>query len=683
MPRDRTYWASKSGLDLADECFRRVERYYNNLQNSFMYQRWARSYRIFYGLSGQEDPFDISKAGQAGDQGQLTSIKVNHSGNLARHSISLISQTVPDFEPIPTNADHESLEQVDLAKRVLNYYMDTRGVGDHLYDAATAGAIFGFAKLIPEWDPLAGAPLKVPVALPGGAQRKKTGDLIFNVFTPLDLVFNRFRFDNKHDWFITRRFVNRYDLAARYPGVDSQLADEIIGFNAPKMLASVPTNRIESERSDQHTDEDDDLLPMYTLFHRKSDALQAGKYACFLSKNIMLYEGNLPYDEVPDVTISPGKILRSPYGESGMHHVMGMQDTYDNVASSITTNNVAAGTQIIMVPEETDYSIDNVLEGLAILRYKAGPEGKLFPQALNLTAPNEEGLKYLNLIRSEMETVYGVPATMRGAPQPNVDSGSFGALISQQALTYMNAFQYSFQRGIGKTGDIIIAILKQYADQGIMAEIAGQDRAYEVVELTKDKLSNVHRVVVKSGNPASRTPEFNQAMAEKLLQAGVITDAKSFITMVRTGDIDTMVDPEESALMNIRRENELLAKGINPPVLATDDHHEHLKRNKQPLDSPAARNNPKAAQAVLAHLQQHITMLKTVDPELLMALGQTPLAPPAPPPEPPGVPGAQPGPNPPPPPPPVAGAMPKPPGEPINPLTHKPWTPQDGGLPPH
>lgn len=682
MPRDLTYWASKSGLDLADEGFRRVERYYNNLQNSFMYRRWTRAYRIYYGLAGQEDPFDISKAGQAGDQGQLTSIKVNHCGNLARHSIALISQTVPDFEPIPMNADFASIEQVDLAKRVLNYYMDTRSVGDHLYDAATAGAIFGFAKLIPEWDPLAGAPLKTPVQLPGGGQRKKTGDLIFNVFTPLDLVFNRFRFDNKHDWFITRRFVNRYDLAARYPGADGKLADQIIGFNAPKFLGSVPTNRIESERSEHSSDEDDDLIPMYTLFHRKSDALPDGKYATFLSKDIMLYEGNLPYDEVPDVTISPGKILRSPYGESGMHHVMGMQDTYDNVASSITTNNVAAGTQIIMVPEETDYTIDAVLEGLAILRYKAGPEGKLMPQALNLTAPNAEGLKYLELIRGEMETVYGVPATMRGAPQPNVDSGSFGALISQQALTYMNAFQYSFQKGVGKTGDIIIAILKQYADQAIIAEIAGKDRAYEVLSLTKDKLSNVHRVVVKSGNPASRTPEYNQMVADKLLDRGVIDSAKDYLTLLRTGDLDTMVEPEESELQNIRRENELLAQGQSPSVLATDDHHEHIKRNKQVLDSPAARDNEAAAKAVLAHLQQHIQMLKTVDPELLMALGQTPLSPPAPPPEPPGVPGAQPGPNPVPPPPPPTGAQPKAPTQPINPLTHKPWTPQDGALPP-
>lgn len=689
MPRStEKYWASKSGLDLAEEADRRVDAYYSGLQNSVMYKRWSLGYRVFYGLAGEGDPFDISKAGIAGDAGQLTSIKVNHAGNLARHSVAIISQTVPDFEPIPTNADFESLEQADWTKRVLAYYMDTRGVGATLYEAAEAAAIFGMSMQVPEWDPLAGADLKAPIQLPGGSFRKKTGDLIFNVFTPLDVIHNRFRHNQDHDWFITRRFVNRYNLAARYPAQ----ADAILDFASPNRFCAMPsTNRLETEREESRKDIWNDDVPLYTLFHRKADAMPSGKYASFLGKDIMLYEGNLPYEDVPAVIICPGKIIRSVYGESGLHHVTGMQETYDNVASSITTNNVAAGTQIICVPEETEYTIDRVLEGLAILKYKAGPEGKLLPTALNLTAPNAEGLNYLKLIRSEMETIYGVPSTMRGAPQPNVQSGSFGALISQQALTYLNAFQYSFQQGVGKCGDLIVSHLKQFADQEILVEIVGKDRAYEVQGLTKDKFSNIHRVTVKSGNPAARTPEFNQMIAEKLLDRNVIKDAKDFIQLIRTGDLDTMVDQQESELMNIRRENAQLAQGISPPAILTDDHKLHILRNKAPLDSPAGRGNDKVKAAVTAHLLEHIGLLRQTDPALLMLLGQTPLPPapggsptptgtPAAPPAPGGVPGAQPGPVP-VPPPPGPARLPEQPNLPVNPATGHPWTPHDGALP--
>jgi hypothetical protein len=673
----RVYWASKSGLDLAADADRRVERYYNGLERSAMYQRWSRAYRVYYGLAGQEDPFDISKAGQAGDRGQLTSIKINHAGSLARQTIALISQTVPDFEPIPTsNSDFASLEQVDFTRRVLRYFMDTRGVGQHLYDTAQTAAIFGMGLMVPEWDPLAGAKLKEPVALPGGkGVRTKTGDLIFNVFGPLDMVFNRFRHDQNHAWFITRRFVNRFDLAARYPSYQSTIID----FRPSRRLLAVPTNSLDSEREERDSETENDEIPLYTLFHKRTDALPDGKYAQFLGPDILLFEGNLQYEHVPAIVVSPNKILRTAYGESSLHHVMGMQDTFDNVASSIATNNVAAGTQIIAVPAETDYTIDNILEGLAVIRFNAGPEGKAVPIALNLTAPNAEGLRYLDLIRREMETITGVSATMRGAPQPNVQSGSFGALLAQQALTYQNAFQYSFQTAVGLTGDLIISILKRYADQGILIEIVGRDRSYEVRDVKSESFSAIHRVTVKSGNPAARTPEFNQAMAEKLLERGLIKSPKDFITMVRTGDLDTLVDQQEAELMTIRQENEQLAGGKNPPVLATDDHRLHILRNKQPLDSPAARMDGKVAKAVLDHIQAHINALKEVDPSLLEALGQTPMARPQPQaPEPPGPPGAPPVPVP---PPPGPVQLPAPPELPNNPTTGQRWSAQDGALP--
>src|SRR4051812_11423323 len=102
----QTYWCAKSGLDLADEAFRRVRTFYSELLNSVMYARWTKAYRTFYGLPGDADPWDISKAGVTGQQGELVSIKVNHAGSLAKMQTALVSQTVPDFEPIPTNSDY-------------------------------------------------------------------------------------------------------------------------------------------------------------------------------------------------------------------------------------------------------------------------------------------------------------------------------------------------------------------------------------------------------------------------------------------------------------------------------------------------------------------------------------------------------------------------------------------------
>jgi hypothetical protein len=97
-PDNNVYWASKSGLDLAEAAADKVDRFYDNLLTSVMYRRWQRAYRTFHGLPGGGDPFDISRVGQTGKEGELVSIKLNHAGSLAQHTVSLVSQTVPEFE---------------------------------------------------------------------------------------------------------------------------------------------------------------------------------------------------------------------------------------------------------------------------------------------------------------------------------------------------------------------------------------------------------------------------------------------------------------------------------------------------------------------------------------------------------------------------------------------------------
>src|SRR6266850_995244 len=136
MPPSEVYWASLSGLDLAKEAFARVRRYYTDLPSTTMYRRWTKSYRTYYGLAGEEDPFDISKAMMTGDRGQLTSIKLNHVGSLGRRAVALVSQTVPDWDIVPEQSDSDSQEQASFGRKLLDYYMDTAGVGAYLFDTA-------------------------------------------------------------------------------------------------------------------------------------------------------------------------------------------------------------------------------------------------------------------------------------------------------------------------------------------------------------------------------------------------------------------------------------------------------------------------------------------------------------------------------------------------------------------
>lgn len=618
-----TYFAMKSGLELAAACHERVRDFYQHLVRRVMFKRWSKAYRTYYGLSGGEDPFDVSSPAVAGDEGQLTSIRVNHAGSIMRRQTAMITQVVPDFEPVPSNSDYESLAQSDFCRKLLEYYMDHKAVGAKLFDAAHGAGIFGESRIEVAWDARGGPnlpPERINPEVPG---RTKAGDLVFRVYTPLDLVRDLSRYDQDDDWVITRRFVNKWDVAARYPNE----ADDIIGLKSEEFPQSTtPTNRIEWERKFGGQDKSD-LIPLYTLYHRKSDCLPNGKIAEFLSADILLYEGDLPYEEVPLVPISPGKMLRAPYGESPFHHLLALQDVYDLLASSVASNNAALALHLIFMPEGLDFSHMEISEGFAVIRGDAGVSGNLKPEVLNFNAPNDTALKFMEVMKDAMEQIGGINATVRGDPGPNIQSGSFAALIAQQAMEYAGAFQYSFQQAVAGVGNLIISILQQYADQPIVAEIAGQAHDYELVEFTKAKLDRIHRVTVRSGNPAARTPQFNIAMASDLLAKNMIPDIKTYITLVRTGEVETVIDESQTNDMRIRRENELLSKGQPHQVLLTDSHREDILHHASVLSSPAARSNPAIVNAVLLVVQQHLDMLRTADPDLMALIGQPSLMP--------------------------------------------------------
>jgi hypothetical protein len=518
--------------------------------------------------------------------------------------------------------------------------------------------------------------------------RNKSGDLVFRVFTPLDVVCDRFRYDADHDWIITRRYVNRWDLAARYPGV----ADEITSFE-PRETYSRPaaTNQLDFERN-RGKKLISDLIPLWTLYHRRSDAMPDGRYFEFLSGDIFLCDSTLPYEQVPLIPITPGEVVRSVHGDTPFHHLLGLQEVYDNLSSAVASNNIATALQLIAIPgTNQDYDFNEITDGLAVITWDSGPGGGK-PEGISLAASNAHAIENMKLVKGDMEEISGINATIRGNPPASVTSGSFAALVAQQAITYAGQFQYSFQQAVAQTGNMIVSILKQYADQPIIAEIGGSNLGYQLQQFSRGDLNQIHRVTVKSGNPAARTPAARRAMADALLAQNLITKHE-YMALIETGELDSVLEPQEAELINVQLENEMFRQGENPPVLAIDSHRLHIRHHKAALGDPASRANPKIVQAALAHIQEHANALKSVDPQLLEAIGETPMAVPQP--TPPPALGGPPGSTPPPAPGGPAGATPAPspipapnsppempqqPSMPTNPATGQPWQPTDGGM---
>ena len=139
------------------------------------------------------------------------------------------------------------------------------------------------------------------------------------------------------------------------------------------------------------------------------------------------------------------------------------------------------------------------------------------------------------------------------------------------------------------------------------------------------------RVQVEVVSALSKTQAGRVDIADNLLQAGMIKRPEQYIAVITSGKLDPVIEAEQSELLNIRAENEVLAEAGDVPTILTDNHALHIREHRCVLDNPDSRRDEAVVEATLAHIQQHLSIWAQSDPNVLMATGQQPMQ--APPPE--------------------------------------------------
>jgi hypothetical protein len=243
------------------------------------------------------------------------------------------------------------------------------------------------------------------------------------------------------------------------------------------------------------------------------------------------------------------------------------------------------------------------------------------------------------------------------------------AFLQAQAIQFHSGLQKGFQRLREQVRTANIELLKRYANSKRVALIAGKATGYMRREFTADDLRDIDRVTVEAINPALRTMAGKKAVADELLQRGMLQTPNQYILLLTTGKLEPLFEGEEANLMRIRRNKELLQAGIGLPPVATgpdgmplvdpatglaqfaDDGAQHvrpLKTDTHWLDIPEylavlampdARERPEVVQAVTGVVEYQLALWRSMDPALVAVLKGQPapaLAAPPPPPAPPG-----------------------------------------------
>lgn len=609
--------------ECTEEMFRAIDRYRDTLKGSDIYQRWVRAHRCYHAFA-EGGSGDGSFLGRRGSKGQRAVTRNSRTATDARHAIAIISQAVPSLEGLPVNSAPETLAQVRLVKRLFDYYMERRQLSREYYTAAVGSFRFGINWIFFDWDPFAGDPLPAPEAEPApeveepGPTRTTTGDIVYRARSPLQTVID-LQQSGEHDWMMVADPINRWELAARYP---AQL-EEI------KKLRSLA----EKDRKDWGNDfhlgvtnnargTDSDLVQVWTLYHRKCRAMPEGRILCAASDDCWLFDGPLPYDEVPSVEIVAGdKIEGTPWADSPMFHATGTQSAIDRAYSAWITNVLATAHQFVSVPDP-NFSVSELSDGVSAITTKPGVEGAE-PRGISMTAPQAENEKLIARLTADVDSTFATNSVIRGEPDANIRSGNYAGLLVQQAISFLNPAQYSFQRAVEMGGNHLLAILKRFADRPLIAELAGPGGQWRQKAFSQQDISGIHRIYAKPGNPAERTAAFRKSVADELLERGLIQSRSEYMAMIATNDPELADEDDETLEIMIAQQREALLDESQPipPALETDDHVLFIQKFARLLASPDARNDPRLVQRVGRAISQHMQMQMQQPPELAAMLG--------------------------------------------------------------
>jgi hypothetical protein len=609
--QNEQYWASRPPEEISDAILDKVENYYRFLTSSGRMDLYRRSWSYYY-----RPRLNGSRLGTAGEQGELSTISVNHYRNLLLHLETMTTQQRAVFEPRATNTDVKSQSQVILATGLLDYYMREKKLERYIIQAVKDCLIFAEGFVRAEWDATSGD--QYGQTQTGAAIYQ--GDMRYTNYTPLNVIRDYAKENaNQDDWHILRDFQNKYTLAAKFP----ELADQILA-DSSDMLELAKTSTLNSLMLDES-----DNVTVYTLIHKPTPALPQGRYTTCLDNGTVMMDGPIPYKETHVYRIAPDEETGTIFGYTVGYDLLPVQESIDILYSTVITNQSTFGVQNILVPKGHDLSTSQMSGGLNVMEFDP-KVGK--PEPFNLTSTPPEIFNFINQLEHLAETLSGVNSVARGNPEASLKSGAALALVQSMAVQFSMGLQRSYAQLVEDLGTGTINILKTFAAVPRVAAIAGKSQRPLMKSFKGADLESINRVVVDMGNPMTRTTAGKVNLAEQLLANNMIENPDQYIQVVTTGKLEPVIEGKQAQLLLIKAENEKLSDGQPQRVLATDNHAKHILEHTVVLSNPEIRQDPNSpiVQVTLDHIQEHIAMMNDPAIQQLSAILHQEPAPAAP-----------------------------------------------------
>lgn len=599
----------------------KVSTYREYVQSSGKADVWQRSIANYFGVSsdGNKSSSQVTRGGEAG---QFVMAKVNDYRNLIQHQLILITSQRPAGQAKAINSDPESTHQARIGSLLTEFYLSQVGWEQRFIRAAEISLFADEAFHCLEWDANAGDAVRPKVNPETGEPEGMvmTGDSELRIVAPWAMARDPYLNDAQAmQWGIYNYRVNKWDLAKQYP-------------DAEKEILSAAKGKLRDYQFDRFEDKDTDQTTVFCLSHEPSPACEPGRLTLFVPDKVLL-DVPFPYPEFNLYRTSQNDVVESCFGYTNNRDLLALEEVTDALHSICISNQTTFGAQAILGPKGSGLTHVEIAKGFAYFEVDPAHIDRIKPLQLTKTAP--EIFQYIETLGRKKETLAGINSVVRGDPEGALrsNSGSALALVQAQSLQFNSGGQRSYYHSLSKVNTGHIKLLQKYAESEKVIRVTGKVQGQYLKEFRYDKntLTNVSSVVFEAVDAAFQSIGGKIAVADNLLEKGMVKNARQYLTVVRTGSLDAFTEDDEADEIALKEENEKFREYEQVPVVASEDHESHIKSCASVIASPDSKKDPKLVQICLDHIQKHTdtwVQLSMTNPALLIATGQKVLPPP-------------------------------------------------------
>ncbi len=589
----------------------KVTVYRNWCKGTGLVGLWKKKLTNYYGVSLGGNTSQSVTSG--GSEGELSMIKVNDLHNLIQNQLVLVTGQRPAGIARAINSDSSSLKDARIGTAVAEHYMASVGWEQKFVNAAETALLVDEAYTLLGWDKDEGDPIAVD---PMTQKPEMSGDLVLSIHCPWNVARDPGMKVESNTWNIVSFSMNRFDAAAKFP----KFKDEILACGADTMgdmgLDVVPPSS--------------DAIKAHLLVHRRTAALQHGRYSLMIGDSIVM-DLYLPFPDYPLRRMAAEDVIDGCMGYSPSNDIMALEEVTDGLHSIATTNAITFGGQCLVAPEGIDLNHTELAKGVRLFKLPPDQVDKLKPLDLLHTAP--EIFNYIQMLSEKKRQQVGVNSVTQGNPEGALSgaSGSALALISAQAIAFNSGTQRSYFALMSDTMTSAIGILRVYADTPRMARIVGKAKAAGLKEFkwTGQDLTSVSSIVYEITNALFQTMGGRLTMAQDLLKMpNQVISPKQYLTVATTGNLDVLTEDAELKNLIILQENEWLNEGKAFKAIITQNHSDHINSHTAQITLEMQQSDPQAVANILAHIQEHTDLWSQAsmsNPGILLATGQQPL----------------------------------------------------------